>query len=716
LCPFVFHSAFLLKLNFPSSHWAKIAKLLLKNFFVKPAVNLSLQLVFIYFWHQINCNDPMKQTITILFFLLLTGIFNSVSARQAVRNNIIERQCLVQLRHSADLNRLLSDYNDFGLYKIRTVSERFHVFLLGISQGRVSAQSVINALKLEKAVLNVQHNHKVKLRDNGSINELIPNDSLFGYQWALKNTGQNGGKWDADIDATDAWDITTGGLTAQGDTIVLAIIDGGTDLFHEDLDFWKNRAEIPNNNIDDDSNGYVDDYDGWNAYDHNGDIPFHNHGVHVSGIAGAIGNNDVGISGVNWHVKILPVAGSSTSEATVVEALSYVYTVRERYDQTNGQEGAFVVADNCSFGVDLGQPEDYPIWEAMYDSLGQLGILSVAATANRAWDIDSVGDVPTGFTTDYMISVTNTTKLDVLYGLAAYGDTTIDLGAPGSLILSLRIGNNYGNSSGTSMATPHVTGSVALMMAAADSAFMVNYKNNPAEAILEIKGFILDGVDTLPTLEGKTVSGGRLNVFNAINLLLNAPSLSVDKDSVYVEMPMNSTLSEDLIVSNTGGDTIFYSVALDGEPGWLSLNQTEGVLPSEELDTLVLTFNSNDLDTGVYQSALIISGDNIVTRTIPVTLFIYNNVGIDDFYNKNTQISVYPNPFSSFVRFSFKGYANKVVAVDIFNQTGEKVFAKNIYLNQPGQQIKWTGKTPGFYFYRISINQKVVKSGKLIKL
>jgi len=657
----------------------------------------------------------MKLKLSICVLFLVIGPFANLAGQQRVDNNYVDGECLVQLKNGNELQRILFNYNSFGIHKVRTISERFHIYLLGFDNGKTNNTSIISALKNEHAVVNVQNNHKLILRGVDDPTEIIPNDSLFGYQWALKNTGQNGGKWDADIDATDAWDITTGGLTAQGDTIVLAIIDGGSDLFHEDLDFWKNRAEIPNNNIDDDSNGYVDDYDGWNAYDHNGDIPFHNHGVHVSGIAGAIGNNDVGISGVNWNVKILPVAGSSTSEATVVEALSYVYTVRERYDQTNGQEGAFVVADNCSFGVDLGQPEDYPIWEAMYDSLGQLGILSVAATANRDWDIDSVGDVPTGFTTDYMISVTNTTKLDVLYGIDGYGDTTIDLGAPGSLILSLRIGNKYGNSSGTSMATPHVTGSVALMMAAADSAFMANYKNNPAEACLEIKNYILEGVDTLPTLEGKTVSGGRLNVFNAINLLLDAPSLTVSEDSVYVELPLNSTDSENLIVSNIGGDTIFYSVELDGDPSWLSLNQTEGVLPSEELDTLVLSFDSNELDTGTYFSALIITGDNIITRTIPVTMSVYNNVGIDDFDNKNTQIGVFPNPFSSFVRFSFKGYANTAVTLNIFNQTGEKVFTKNIYVNQPGQQIKWTGKTPGFYFYRISVNQKVVKSGKLMK-
>lgn len=652
----------------------------------------------------------------IIFFLILPFLFVKVNGQQTPETNYHEGQCLVQLQDKNALDRLLTDYAVYGIYKAQTVSERFNIYLLEFNPRATNNRSMIKALKKEQGVVNVQNNHQLILRSLKEEDEIIPDDSLFNLQWALKNTGQNGGKWDADIDATDAWEITTGGLTALGDTIVVAIVDGGSDIYHEDLSFWKNRAEIPNNNIDDDSNGYVDDYDGWNAYDHDGIIPFNNHGTHVGGIAAAKGNNGIGVSGVNWNAKILPVAGSSNSEATVVEALSYVYVVRETYDQTNGQKGAFVVADNCSFGVDQGQPEDYPIWEAMYDSLGKLGVLSCAATANRAWNIDSVGDVPTSFTTDYMISVTNTTNLDKLYGIAGYGDSTIDLGAPGKLIMSTIVGNKYGYKSGTSMATPQVTGAVALVMAAADSDFMVNFKNNPAEAVLQIKDYILDGVDTLPTLEGKTVSGGRLNVFNSINLLLNAPSLSTDKDSIFVELPMNSTITDYLIISNTGGDTIFYSIAADGDPIWLSVSPTGGELLSQQADTIFLTFDSNDQDTGVYESALSISGDNIVTRTIPVKMFVYNNVGIDDHFGRDQKITVYPNPFYSFVTINIEGDLKGDLSIDIYDQTGKRVYNKGAVSGTGKSLFKWRGSHPGFYYYRISLNRNVLKTGKLIKL
>jgi subtilisin family serine protease len=147
--------------------------------------------------------------------------------------------------------------------------------------------------------------------------------------------------------------ITTGGLTVQGDTIVVAVIDCGADITHEDLNFWKNYLEIPGNGIDDDTNGYVDDFDGWNAQSQTGVITSCSHGTHVSGIIGAIGNNTTGVVGVNWNVKIMPVQPSSTNEALVVAAYTYVYNMRRLYNQTNGAKGAFIVATNSSFGVNF---------------------------------------------------------------------------------------------------------------------------------------------------------------------------------------------------------------------------------------------------------------------------------------------------------------------------------------------------------------------------
>src|SRR5690606_7841154 len=142
----------------------------------------------------------------------------------------------------------------------------------------------------------------------------------------------------ADIDATLAWDITTAGVTALGDTIVIAVIDEGFQLNHPDLiqNFFRNNSEIPNNGIDDDQNGYIDDVGGWNAFNNTGIIPQNSHGTHVSGIVSARGNNGAGVTGVNWVAKILPIAGSSGDESTVIAAYAYAAEMRILYDQTHG--------------------------------------------------------------------------------------------------------------------------------------------------------------------------------------------------------------------------------------------------------------------------------------------------------------------------------------------------------------------------------------------
>ncbi len=320
----------------------------------------------------------------------------------------------------------------------------------------------------------------------------------------------------APTSAPEAWNITTGGLTAQGDTIVVAVIDCGVDLTQQDLNFWKNHLEIPGNGIDDDADGYIDDYDGWNAQTQTGTIGSCNHGTHVSGIVGAIGNNVAGVTGVNWNVKIMPVQPSSTTESVVVGAYTYVYNMRKLYNQTNGVKGAFVVATNSSFGVNFGQPANYPLWCAMYDSLGSVGILNAGAGPNINVDVDAVGDIPTGCTSNWLIAVTNTDSFDALYANAGYGDTSIDLGAPGVAILSTYPGNTYSYSTGTSMASPHVAGAVALMWAAACTQLVDEYRLDPAGTALVMKQLLLESVDTLPSLTGITVSDGRLNLYKSL--------------------------------------------------------------------------------------------------------------------------------------------------------------------------------------------------------
>jgi subtilisin family serine protease len=429
-------------------------------------------------------------------------------------------ELIIQLAPGTENTALVYDFASFNLQPKKLLSRRMNIWLYEYNPAGMTADdhSVLLAnVRNHKDVFLAQFNHPIKLRST------FPNDPNFNLQWNLNNTGQSGGTPDADIDAPEAWDIAKGDTTVFGDQIVVAIIDGGCDLNHVDIDFFKNIYDIPGNGLDDDTNGYIDDYDGWNAYNSNGTIPSSSHGTHVAGIAAAIGNNATGVSGINWGVKVMPIAGSSTYESVVVEAYGYVVEMRARYNETNGARGAFVVSTNSSFGVDYGNPDDYPVWCAMYDSMGVLGVLSAAATANLNINIDVYGDVPTACPSDFLLSVTNTTNTDVKNSGAAYGATTIDLGAPGTNVYSTTPGNNYGYMTGTSMASPHVCGAVALLYAAACPALIQQYRTDPATVALIMKQYLLDGTDPIPALQGITVSGGRLNIYNSLQLVENHP-------------------------------------------------------------------------------------------------------------------------------------------------------------------------------------------------
>ena len=436
-------------------------------------------------------------------------------------NNYVQGEIIVMFNSNIDAQNFVNNYQDIDLKVKEKLIPDMNIYLL---QYDVSRSQPVDAL------LSVMRNDKVAIAQfNHTVHErVIPNDTRFAEQWDKNNTGQTGGTPDADIDAPEAWDNNIGGLTVLGDTVVVAIVDGGQQVDHPDLDTWKNWGEIPGNNIDDDNNGYIDDVNGWNASSNNGTIPANQHGTHCAGIAGAKGNNSLGVAGVNMRVKTMPIVGSSGTESIVIKAYGYALKQRRRYNQSNGTQGAFVVATNSSFGVDNGQPANYPLWCAFYDSLGTEGILSAGAGPNNNVNIDVVGDIPTTCPSKFMIAVTNTTNTDAKNSGAGYGPINMDLGAPGTSILSTVPTSSYGLLTGTSMATPQVTGAIGLIHAGASSVFMNLVKNDPDSAALLFKQYILASVDTIPALAGITVSNGRLNLNKMLNKvkITNVPVLN----------------------------------------------------------------------------------------------------------------------------------------------------------------------------------------------
>lgn len=261
---------------------------------------------------------------SLLWVTLILMVIHSPAFSQTAE--FVEGELIVQLNPGISINSLVERYEEIGLAAQEELWPELRLWLLTHDVGRVSSGEALELMQHDGDVSFVQFNHYVSARGT------FPNDARFNEQWALHNTGQTGGTPDADIDAPEAWDLNTGGITATGDQIVIAVIDGGFALNHEDLSFFKNTHEIPGNGIDDDSNGYIDDYDGWNAYNMNGTIPVDAHGTHVAGIAAAKGNNGIGISGVNWGAKVMPIAGSSGTEAIVVRAYRYAWKMRQAYN------------------------------------------------------------------------------------------------------------------------------------------------------------------------------------------------------------------------------------------------------------------------------------------------------------------------------------------------------------------------------------------------
>lgn len=448
-----------------------------------------------------------------LCFLLLSVWFSGISSAQTAH---IPGEVMVMLEPQAKVETFVRQLN--ALYPgsafavSREVTRDWNIWLLGYDTRFMADESALLSVTRHPMVSLAQFNYPVELR-------VVPDDPSFGQQWALDNTGQNGGMPDADIDAPEAWNTTTGGVTADGDTIVVAVIDGGFDPAHPDLvpNYWVNRAEIPGNGIDDDGNGYIDDVDGWNVYDNNGTLPVANHGTHVAGIVGARGNNTLGVSGVNWNVKLMRVAGSSGNSATVVSAYAYVAKQRKLYNETGGAQGAFVVSANSSFGVNFGQAANFPVWCAFYDTLGTLGILSVGSGPNSNVDIDIQGDIPTTCPSSFLVAVTNTTRMDTKNGGSGYGVVNIDLGAPGTDIYSTVLGGNYQSLTGTSMAAPHVSGAIGLYYAAACGNFLSTYKSNLSGGAMLMRGFLLSGVDSTTAMANTTAAKGRLNLRKGIS-------------------------------------------------------------------------------------------------------------------------------------------------------------------------------------------------------
>jgi hypothetical protein len=619
-------------------------------------------------------------------------------------------QLLVQLK-SADADQLLPSllehFSSSGLSVDRQLSKRMNIWLLKFDESATDAGFLLDKIKLHPSVRQAQFNHLVQER------EIIPNDPSFTNEWALKNTGQQSGTPGADIKATFAWDITTSGLTALGDTIVVAVVDGGADLGHSDLKLWKNRLEIPYNNTDDDENGYIDDYNGWNAYMNTGNVPTHDHGTHVAGIAAARGNNGLGVTGVAFNTYVMPVAGSGSNEAIAVIAYDYVFEMRKRYNETNGAAGAFVVVTNSSFGIDGGNPANFPLWSAIYDSLGSVGILNVASTANRAWDVDINGDIPTAMTNESIVSVTNSTNTDVLNSQAAWGHNSIDLAAPGTSIYSTRQGDTYGYKTGTSMSSPMVSGSIALMYAAAPEATMQQYDENPELVASKFKRYLIASVDTISAMVGRSVSDGRLNLLNALLMVVNPPALTADPPEISLVMEPNTSTTVTMQLKSMNTERNPYTLTIPDTVTWVYAEVPGGLLLGQEPGTVTLHFNTTGLSLGQHSTTMIAA--DYFLNELPVNLEVKVEEGVNTrlITSLDNSLAASPNPFTSETILNYSLSEASQISLTAYDLNGRPVASIfEGFCNAGAHSVKWNpGLDPGIYLVKMVCDQgvKVVK-------
>lgn len=348
---------------------------------------------------------------------------------------------------------------------------------------------------------------------------VTPNDQYYSAQYYLPR-----------IQAPSVWQYQNNGLNRRGDTLVVAIIDSGHDTLHPDLIKcrWRNYGEIPGNSIDDDGNGYVDDIYGWNGAENNSrvftKVSFDAHGTAIAGIIGADTDNDTGISGINHHIKIMPLIcypeQGGGDDLGVIRSMLYAYRMKKLYIQSAGQKGACIVSVNTSIGIDLAFPADAPIWCAMYDSLGSLGILSAAATTNSETDVGQNGDVPSTCESVFTIVTSGTDSQDKRIS-SGFSTQYVDLAAPGKGIWTSTLRSNasqfgpFASFTGTSFAAPQVAGLIALMHQHACDTFLAYYKAHPDSASLLMSSWILGGVQKMAVLSGKCVTGGLLNFAGA---------------------------------------------------------------------------------------------------------------------------------------------------------------------------------------------------------
>ena len=426
----------------------------------------------------------MKAVKTIFIFVILLGAVNFAFG-QKFEKAYADGEVLVKFKSGTD-SALIAQTNAFvGASLLETLGD--------LNWIRVKLPA---GMPVEKAIEEYKQFGEIEVVQPNFYYHLLatPNDPQYS------NTGMYGL---SKISAPAAWDMTTG-----SSSVVVADIDTGLRYTHEDIaaNAWTNPGEINGNNIDDDGNGFIDDYYGYDfRYNDPDPLDENGHGTHTAGTIGAVGNNGVGVTGVNWNVKLMAIkiysaGGTDSTSAMLVNAYNYVRLMKNR--------GVNIRVTNNSY-ADC--PEACGYDQATRDALnalGEAGVLNVFAAGNNSGrNIDTQPLYPASYDLPSILAVASSTSTDARSGFSNIGVVSVDLAAPGSSVYSTYNGSNssYATLSGTSMATPHVAGAAALL-----SSF------NPNLSAASLKATLMNTVDVLAAWNGIVKTGGRLNVQRAL--------------------------------------------------------------------------------------------------------------------------------------------------------------------------------------------------------
>ncbi len=417
-----------------------------------------------------------------------------------------EPEVLVKFRPNvslADIKKIAAKNNDRVEDEIENVKGLVSIDDLDNADAKTVAEQYS---KMTDSVLYAEPNFQIKLdeptanyskknlllRETDS-DENLPNDPMFNDQWALSNSGQTGGKENADVSALKAWMKTKG-----SEKIVVAVLDTGVDYAHSDLssNIWFRPDNVPQ--YTDDELGTFNDLRGFNGTDNQADpMDDNGHGTHCAGIIGAEGDNSEGIAGINWKVQIMPLKflgkGGFGTTKDAIEAINYALD-RKR----NGVNLRVISAS-------WGSTQYSKALEDVIRAAGEEGVLFIAAAGNDGTNNDNRPHYPSNYDLPNVISVAATDSNDALTSFSNYGIKTVHIAAPGREILSTWLNDQYREASGTSMATPYVSGVAALILA-----------NEPTLSVEKLRERLLKSVDKCDALKDKVQSGGRLNAAKAL--------------------------------------------------------------------------------------------------------------------------------------------------------------------------------------------------------